>query len=124
VQRLFSTFPNAWPGAGLLLLRLVVAVPAIADGSTALLSGLGQPTPWIRVLELAGGTLLLLGLWTPVGAVLLAVSQAWLAFGRGAIDIAPVIAAAVAVSLIMLGPGAWSADARLYGRKRLDLRLK
>ena len=107
MQRLFSTFPNAWPGAGLLLLRMVVAVPVIADGGKALLSGLSQPTAWVRVLELAGGASLLLGLWTPIGGVLLALSQAWLAFGRGAFDIAPLIAAAIAVSLIMLGPGAW-----------------
>jgi len=77
------------------------------DGGKALLSGLSQPTAWVRVLELAGGASLLLGLWTPIGGVLLALSQAWLAFGRGAFDIAPLIAAAIAVSLIMLGPGAW-----------------
>jgi len=30
--------------------------------------------------------------------------------------------AALGVSLVMLGPGAWSVDARLFGRKRIDIR--
>lgn len=29
--------------------------------------------------------------------------------------------ALIGVSLVMLGPGAWSIDARVYGRKRIDL---
>jgi hypothetical protein len=28
------------------------------------------------------------------------------------------------VSLVMLGPGAWSIDRRLFGRKRIDLPAK
>jgi len=32
--------------------------------------------------------------------------------------------AAIAVSLVMLGPGAWSIDRRLFGRKRIDLPAK
>jgi hypothetical protein len=30
-----------------------------------------------------------------------------------------VVAAALGISLAMLGPGAWSLDARIFGRKRL-----
>jgi hypothetical protein len=29
--------------------------------------------------------------------------------------------ALIGMSLVMLGPGSWSIDARLYGRKRIDL---
>jgi hypothetical protein len=33
-----------------------------------------------------------------------------------------VLPAAMGVSLVMLGPGAWSVDALLFGRKRIDIR--
>jgi hypothetical protein len=32
-----------------------------------------------------------------------------------------VFLAVIAASVAMLGPGAWSMDARLYGRKRFDI---
>jgi uncharacterized membrane protein YphA (DoxX/SURF4 family) len=32
-----------------------------------------------------------------------------------------VFLAAIAASMAMLGPGAWSIDARLFGRKRIDI---
>jgi uncharacterized membrane protein YphA (DoxX/SURF4 family) len=32
-----------------------------------------------------------------------------------------VFLAVIAASVAMLGPGAWSIDARLYGRKRFDI---
>ena len=105
----------------MLLLRLVAGVPVVADGIKALLSRPGLPTPWMHILELAGGTLLFLGLWTPIGGALQALAQGWCALRHGALDISPLIAAAIGVSLIMLGPGAWSVDARLYGRKRIPI---
>jgi putative oxidoreductase len=33
----------------------------------------------------------------------------------------PVILAALGAALAMVGPGAWSVDARLFGRKRIDI---
>jgi hypothetical protein len=39
-------------------------------------------------------------------------------FGR-AIQFVAVIATALGVALAMLGPGAWSLDARAFGRKRI-----
>jgi hypothetical protein len=32
--------------------------------------------------------------------------------------------AALGVSLVMPGPGAWSVDARLFGRKQIDIRSR
>ena len=121
MQRLFSAFPNAWPGTGLLLLRMAAGLPAIADGARAVAGGFGSPTAWLHILELAGGTLLFLGLWTPLGGALQAGVLGWLAFRHGALNTAAPIIAVVGVSLAMLGPGAWSIDARLYGRKRIDI---
>jgi putative oxidoreductase len=70
---------------------------------------------------LVGGLVLLLwvGLWTPLAAVTAA------AIEIGALSLAhqfnssSIVTAAVALALAMLGPGAWSLDARLFGRKRI-----
>lgn len=120
MQRLFSSFPSAWPGAGLLLLRLIGAGPVVVGGITALLSQSASPAPWLHIIGAAGGSLLLMGFWTPFGGALQALAQGGLAFWNGDVDAAALICAGIAASLVMLGPGAWSVDARLYGRKRIE----
>jgi putative oxidoreductase len=120
VQRLFASFPNGWPGAGLLLLRMVGSVPVVVGGINALNVEPGSLAPlWTRVIGAAGGSLLLVGFWTPIGGALQALAEGYLAFRNGDVDRIPLIACAIAICLIMLGPGAWSVDARLYGRKRI-----
>jgi len=124
VQRLFSSFPSAWPGVGLLLLRLIGAGPVVVGGITALLAESASPAPWLDIIGAAGGSLLLMGLWTPLGGALQALAQGCLAFWNGGVDADSLICAGIAASLVMLGPGAWSVDARLYGRKRIEVRSK
>jgi putative oxidoreductase len=63
--------------------------------------------------------LLCIGLWTPIAAVSATVIQiAIMGLGQR-LDSSSAVAAAVGVALAMLGPGAWSVDARLFGRKRI-----
>jgi putative oxidoreductase len=124
MQRLFSSFPNAWPGTGLLLLRMVVGIPVVIDCSTALLTQPGAAGLWRHAVGLAGSSLLLVGFWTPIGGALQALAQGYLGFRSGGVDASRLITAAIGISLIMLGPGAWSVDARLYGRKRIEVRGK
>jgi uncharacterized membrane protein YphA (DoxX/SURF4 family) len=59
----------------------------------------------------------MLGLWTPLVSLALALTQLLLAFEH--YDFIHGAAALVVLSLALLGPGAWSIDARLYGRKRI-----
>ena len=69
------------------------------------------------MIGVLAGLLLVAGLWTPVAGVVVACAEAWIAFSAAA---HPGIAAALAVlgvTLALIGPGAWSVDARLYGRK-------
>ena len=69
--------------------------------------------------------MLLAGLWTPVVGALIALDQLWIAFcvipspqdGHCIHILLAVQTAAVA----MIGPGAWSMDARRFGRKRFDI---
>ena len=63
--------------------------------------------------------LLWLGLCTPLAAALEALMQVTtIALGRD-LDEAAAIDIALGIGLTMLGPGAWSLDAALFGRKRI-----
>ena len=65
------------------------------------------------------GILLLIGLWTPVAGALAAIIKLWIAFSRyfshSGDPWIPVVQAVLGAVLAMIGPGAWSIDARLFG---------
>src|SRR4051794_21169289 len=125
LQRLFSTFPDGLPGFGLLLLRFGAAGPLVYSGAVGVpgdagsWSGLASHT-----LAIAGGVLLLIGLWTPIAGTLLALDQLWSAVSSQPPALRDpwvhVLLAVLAAGVAMLGPGAYSADARLFGRKRIE----
>jgi putative oxidoreductase len=115
-------FPGGWPGAGLLILRLAAAVRLfVGIGSLG-----GASHSWHHALQFATltvGVLLLAGLWTPIAGALQAIIHLGAIF-TPANAIIHVLPAALGVSLVMLGPGAWSIDALLFGRKRIDIRTR
>ena len=125
MQRLFSTFADGWPGAGLLLLRLLTGAALVNFGIGSIREG---PPPLTIVLQTVGivaGVALLAGLFTPVTGALAAISKTWIAclqipthLNDPWIALVQIILAA---SLAMTGPGAWSIDARRFGRKHIDL---
>jgi putative oxidoreductase len=67
-----------------------------------------------------GGVLMLVGLWTPVAGILVAIMETWIAFSLPSSAALPAVLAVLAASLALIGPGAWSLDARLFGRKRIE----
>jgi hypothetical protein len=70
----------------------------------------------------AGAALLLLvGLWTPVAGLLVAVAELGLAWSHPAEPWTFVHFGTLGAALAMLGPGGWSIDARLFGRKRIQI---
>jgi putative oxidoreductase len=90
---------------------------------------LTAPPVTIVVLQIIGavaGILLLIGLWTPVAGTLAAIAKVWIAFSRyfshSGDPWIPIVQAVLAAALAMIGPGAWSIDARLFGRKHIDFR--
>jgi putative oxidoreductase len=114
-------FPRGWPGAGLLLLRLAAAIPLLI-GATSELFGAPQNGLYVAYIEIGVGSLLVVGLWTPVAGALQAAIEVWLGFsGEGGTGV-HFLLAALGVSLVMLGPGGRSVDALLFGRKRIDIR--
>jgi putative oxidoreductase len=122
VQRLFSMFPNGWPGLALLLLRVAAGMLVIFDGVIALQLRPDVRTTLLQSVALGAGTLLLLGLWTPVAGVLVTLVEVCvLPLGTAHIRNS-ILLGAVGIALVALGPGSTSIDARLFGRKRLDIR--
>jgi len=119
VQRLFSTFADGWPGGGLLLQRFLAGGILVYCGALSLTKAhLELAIP--QIFGAVAGVLILVGLWTPVAATLAAAVELWIAFSQPNNALMAVILAVLGISLAMIGPGAWSVDARLFGRKQLD----
>ncbi len=118
MQRLFSTFANSWPGFGLLIQRLFTGIALLYIG----LAQMKTPAAGLAIPETAGavlGLFILAGLWTPAVGALIAAIELWIALA-GANDIwMPLMLAVFGGTLAMIGPGAWSIDARLFGRKHI-----
>ena len=122
MQRLFSAFPNSWPGNGLLVMRVAAAASALISGFSETLAPL--PAPLLQGVCTATAALLLLGLWTPVAGMLQVCVQLMTGFPHGAVEIDHVLLSAIGSGLAMIGPGSWSLDARLFGRKRIELNIR
>ena len=123
MQRLFSTFPTGRPGAGLLLLRLAVGASLILERI---------PVIWVipqslgfevRIVLVCLGISLLCGLWTPVMGSVAAVFELLITFSVEGNSATHVLLAILSISLALLGPGAWSIDALIFGRKRIDIKV-
>jgi putative oxidoreductase len=121
MQRLFSTFPNAWPGCGLLLLRLAGGLPLLFGTTGTFVVGSNPEALALRALVHGIGALLIIGVCTPVAATLQMIVEACIAISGGTIDQGHIVSGIIGLSLTMLGPGAWSVDARLFGRKRINV---
>ena len=67
------------------------------------------------------GVLLLIGLWTPIAGALIALSVVWEALSHSASWQHCVSIGIMAAALALLGPGAWSVDAWLYGWKQIKI---
>ena len=67
------------------------------------------------------GILLLVGLWTPVAGTIVAVVELWIVCSRAGGQGIPIMLATLGATLAMIGPGAWSIDAHLFGRKHFEI---
>jgi len=72
-----------------------------------------------RCVIVAVTGLLWIGLWTPIAAIAAAALQIGIVVLSQELSVASGVNAALALALAMLGPGSWSLDARLFGRKRI-----
>jgi putative oxidoreductase len=121
LQRLFSTFAHGWPGIGLLLLRMLAGIALIHYVIVDLREAHQFASMAPQIIAAGAGVLLLVGLWTPVSGALVAIAEVWIAFSRAGDPWIPIMLATLGATLAMVGPGAWSIDARLFGRKHIDI---
>ena len=56
----------------------------------------------------------------PAGGVLVTIVELWIVLSCVGDPLAPLMLAILGATLAMIGPGAWSMDARLFGRKHIE----
>jgi putative oxidoreductase len=123
LQRLFSTFPTGRPGAGLLLLRLAVGASLILE-RIPVIWGIPQSLGLeVRTVIVCVGISLLCGLWTPVVGSVAAVIELLITLSPADGTVTHILLVILGISLALLGPGAFSIDAHIFGRKRIDIKV-
>ena len=129
MQRSFSMFAPGWPGVGLLVLRIALGIPLLVEG-IALLADWRDAASLLIVVALisaVAGITLLVGYSVGRGAiaggvVVIAVHFSSIHGERLNLfspRIACFLAMSIAIALIFLGPGAFSIDARRFGRREI-----
>ena len=101
-------------------MRLVVGSALVVHASSA---GWSDPPVHTMVMSalLAGfGLLLIVGLWTPIVAALVAFLETWLMMTIAGDRWVSLLLGTIGGALAMLGPGLLSIDARLFGWKRVE----
>jgi uncharacterized membrane protein YphA (DoxX/SURF4 family) len=103
-------------------MRLVAGSAMISRGFNALQAGPPIESAALDVIGIIAGILLLAGLWTPLSGSLLAVLGIWSAISQPGDPWSEILLGTIGAGLALVGPGAWSVDARLFGWKRIDVR--
>ena len=103
------------------MLRVAAGSSLIARATFVLRS---TPTFGIGLFQffiVIAGLLLVAGLWTPVVAAVMVLFELWRIISRQGDSASDILLCALALAIALLGPGAWSVDARLFGWKRIDI---
>jgi uncharacterized membrane protein YphA (DoxX/SURF4 family) len=101
-------------------MRLSAGMAIVVQGVPALLAGPPLGAALFQTLSIGLGLLLLAGLWTPVAGALAAVAALWNVFSSGH-PWCWIMLATLGAALALIGPGAWSIDARLFGWRQLEI---
>jgi uncharacterized membrane protein YphA (DoxX/SURF4 family) len=117
VQRLFAMFPEGGPGVALLLLRISVAAMLLIGNSSARAV---LASHWAIACLVLVAISLCFGFLTPIFSVLVCVFDVAGIFIAGRFDSpAAFLPILNPLALSLLGPGAYSLDARIFGRRVL-----
>lgn len=102
-------------------MRLVAGGALLFHGLAALFVGVTPAFIAFHVFCAAIGVFVIVGLWTPIFAALAAIDAAWHGFASPPDAAFYLLLATLAAALALLGPGAWSVDARLFGWRRVEI---
>lgn len=119
VQRVFSSFPSGAAGFALLVFRASIAASLPIDGP---LHWTSPEAFFVSAGLMVFGILLVIGCLTPyvsIGCVLIEIGV--LLLGRGYDEYHVAHLAVNTGVLAVLGPGAYSIDARVFGRQVLNI---
>lgn len=126
MKRRYIKFPEGLPAVGLLLLRSAVGLRLVFEGLRCVLNSQAlNPTAWVLgLVALLIGISFALGFLTPLAGTIcaLAATAVWLwhpAWISALGDFASLNTIVVAIAILLLGPGAISLDAYLFGRRRI-----
>jgi uncharacterized membrane protein YphA (DoxX/SURF4 family) len=116
MQRLFSMFPAGLPGVALLLLRIAIA--GLLSVSTLSNEPAGNVSVWLAISLIITCLLLMIGALTPLACLTAAVLEAtyWLRTD-GLTSVSLALDMLVSLSMFFLGPGAYSLDSKMFGRR-------
>jgi putative oxidoreductase len=104
-----------------LILRLAGGTSSASVGAAELWGRAGFVSGIGPIAQILTAGLMLVGLWTPVVGIVLGIGETLRAVVADPIDAFGLVRAAIAFSLAMTGPGARSIDARVFGRRRIDV---
>lgn len=126
MRRLYSTFPGGLSGVGLLLLRVAIGVRLVIQASgwmaqsQTFSAGIWGP----GLLAFVIGVSFLAGFLTRLAGIFSAIAGAAIHIWHPALDHSIIVLLSfntivIASALSLLGPGAFSLDARFFGRRRV-----
>jgi uncharacterized membrane protein YphA (DoxX/SURF4 family) len=118
VQRLYSMFPTGLPGIGLIAVRVTVGAMLLVHGSPYA----APPSMVCAISSSMAAVGLVIGILTPYAAAFAGCLEFWRLCMRDNVDLFHLIAAIVlSLALGVLGPGAYSVDNRIFGRRLINL---
>ena len=103
-------------------MRIIAGVGLVCQPVLALKGTVSIKPVVVELFEIALGLLLSVGLWTPIAGVLAAAIELWEIFSKPGDFGVTILLGSMGLALALIGPGAFSVDARRFGWKRIDIR--